>query len=69
MEVEHISAPGMHRVDDGLYLQVVSATARSWVHRYMFRGAGRRSGLGSYPEVTLAEARAKRERRRQLIPR
>jgi hypothetical protein len=60
-EVEHIVTPGTHWVDDELYLQVVSDSSRSWVHRYMFRGKARRSGLGSYPDVSLAEARRKRD--------
>jgi integrase len=33
----------------------------------MFRGKQRRSGLGSYPEVSVADARAKRDEERALI--
>src|SRR5262249_36116981 len=64
VEVARIT-DGVHRVDDGLYLQVKSG--RSWIHRYQFRGKARWSGLGSAREVTLAEARAARDRERRLI--
>src|SRR5882672_3892563 len=67
LEVARITAPGIYRVDDGLYLQVESKTARSWLHRYMFRRKQRRSGLGSYPEVSLADARAKRDEERAQL--
>lgn len=60
-EVEHIKAPGMHPVDAGLYLQIMSINSRSWIHRYTFKGKARWSGLGPYPEMSLADARAKRD--------
>jgi len=42
----------------GLDLQV-NGNAISWLHRYTFKGKSRWSGLGSYPELSLAGARAK----------
>jgi len=36
-----------------------SQTNKSWMLRYMLDGKRRKVGLGSYPEVTLAEARKK----------
>jgi integrase len=60
-EVEQLAKrPGDHRVDTGLYLQVKNG-ACSWLHRYRFKGAQRWSGLGAYPETTLAAARKKRD--------
>ena len=43
----------------GLYLQVTSADAKSWVFRYSLRGKAREMGLGSLRKVTLADARRK----------
>jgi integrase len=60
-EIEQLSKkPGMHRADEGLYLQVKNG-ACSWLHRYRFRGVPRLSGLGAYPGITLAIARKKRD--------
>jgi hypothetical protein len=36
-EIEHLKALGMHLVDAGLYLQIKNG-ARSWIHRYTFKG-------------------------------
>jgi integrase len=67
LQIARITKPGRHPVDAGLYFQFQSMTARSWFHRYQFRGKERWSGLGPYPEVTLAEARAKRDEERVQI--
>lgn len=57
---------GLHADGKGLYLRVTSATARSWVLRYMLDGKAREMGLGPYPDVSLAEARqAATEARKQ----
>jgi len=42
---------------DGLALQVTASGARSWVLRLSVAGKQREMGLGSFPTVTLAEAR------------
>ncbi len=60
-EIEHLTAPGKHWVDDNLYLQIVDADVRSWIHRFTLNGKARWSGLGSYPSITLAAARQKRD--------
>jgi hypothetical protein len=48
-EVERIKEPGLHRVDSGLYLQIMSVNSRSWIHRYTFKGKAQWSGLGGLP--------------------
>jgi integrase len=58
--------PGLHGDGGGLYLRVTSATARSWVFRYMLAGKAREMGLGSYPEITLAQARTAATEARQI---
>ncbi|WP_397544214.1 phage integrase central domain-containing protein [Roseovarius salis] len=42
---------------DGLLLQVTPTGARSWLLRATVKGKRRQIGLGSYPDVTLAQAR------------
>jgi hypothetical protein len=41
----------------GLYLKVQPGGARSWLLRYQLAGRVHDLGLGTYPEITLAEAR------------
>src|SRR5438105_1109462 len=55
--VETISAPGYYPDGDGLYLQVTSAGAKSWVYCFSLRGRSREMGLGSAALLSLADAR------------
>jgi hypothetical protein len=41
------SKPGFYHDGDGLYLQVTSATARSWIYCYKLDGKTKDVGLGS----------------------
>lgn len=45
--------------DNGLYLRVMPTGRKSWVYRYHFDNRPRRMTLGSYPALSLAEARKK----------
>lgn len=51
--------PVLFRVSAGLYLQVTPGQSKQWVHRFMLAGKSRHMGLGAYPAVGLADARAK----------
>jgi integrase len=56
---------------DGLYL-LVSPTkkpgrGKSWRFKYFFDGKEKLLSLGSYPEISLAEARSRRDQARKLI--
>jgi integrase len=63
--------PGMLADGNGLYLQCTAAPAgtvnRSWLFRYTFAGRERWMGLGSAKDISLAEARAERDRCRRLL--
>lgn len=60
--------PGMYADGDGLYLQVTSPTAKSWIFRYSRAGKKREMGLGSLNAISLAEARERaRICRQQLV--
>jgi integrase len=41
----------------GLAIRVFPTGKRTWIFRYLFEGVGRRMTLGSYPFMSLAEAR------------
>jgi len=51
----------------GLYLEVMPNGSRYWRMRYRYAGKDTRLALGVYPEVTLAEARLKRDAARATL--
>lgn len=60
IHVKRLSAPGRHAVGgipSGLSLSITDSGARSWIFRVTAGRNRRHIGLGSYPEVSLAEAR------------
>src|ERR1700687_3217141 len=50
--------PGFYADGRGLYLSVSSSGSRSWIFSYMLRGRSRDMGLGSFPDITLADPRS-----------
>jgi hypothetical protein len=50
---------GLYGDGGGLYLQVTSPVARSWIFKFQRDGRQRMMGLGSLDIVTLADAREK----------
>ena len=52
---------------DGLYLQVSPRGAKTWQLRYHFGGKERTMSGGSYPRVSLQEARELRHRTKRLL--
>lgn len=66
LQVRRITSPGNYCDGGGLYLQVTSDGARSWIYRYMLVGKAREMGLGPLHSVSLAEARIKAAAARKL---
>lgn len=58
-----------YRLSDekGLYLEVTSAGGRYWRMKYRYQGKEKRLAFGVYPDVSLAQARAKRDEARALL--
>lgn len=52
---------------DGLFLQIMPGGGRYWRLRYFFLGKEKTLALGTYPEVSLADARDKRHEARKLL--
>ena len=69
LEVRRLTKPGRWSVGgvDGLALQVSAAGARSWILRIRVAGTQREMGLGSFPTVTLADAREKARQHRTTV--
>lgn len=51
----------------GLYLTVSTSGAKLWYFRYRLNGKENRLAFGPYPQITLAEAREKRDAARKLL--
>lgn len=58
---------GAKLLHDGRGLYLDPRNGKSWAYRYVVAGKERWMGLGPYPEVSLARARAKREEARRLL--
>lgn len=51
----------------GLYLEVTPAGGKHWRWKFRFDGKEKRLAIGSYPAITLGEARAAREKARLVL--
>ncbi|MDO3377062.1 tyrosine-type recombinase/integrase [Geoalkalibacter halelectricus] len=58
-----------HFDGDGLYLLVTPAGGKGWRFKYRFDGKEKLLSFGSYPEISLSEARQRREEARQQVAR
>ena len=67
LAVDRKKQAGYYADGDGLYLQVTSSGAKSWLYRYMLAGRRREMGLGACADVTLAQSRAKATVSRQSV--
>lgn len=59
LQATKLKESGMHGDGAGLWLKVTEGGSKSWILRYAFNGRERWTGLGPYPDVSLAEARDK----------
>lgn len=64
--VAKLNEPGRHGDGGGLYLAIGPTGGKSWVFRFKVDGRERAMGLGPFPDVSLAEARAKAAECRRL---
>jgi len=69
LAVSRLKEPGAYPVGKvaGLYLQVSSETARSWILRVKIGDKRREIGLGAYPAVSLKDAHTKAQAERDKI--
>lgn len=51
----------------GLYLEVAPTGGKLWRLKYRFAGKEKRLALGTYPEISLADARERRDEARRLL--
>ncbi|MWA31165.1 tyrosine-type recombinase/integrase [Burkholderia pseudomallei] len=67
LRVSKALEPGYYSDGGGLQLQITTSGSRSWIFRYTLRGRSREMGLGPLSTVSLAAARAKAARCRELL--
>lgn len=66
--VKHTGAPaGDKHTDGGAMYLLVNAAGKYWRMNYRFADKRKTMALGVYPAVTLAKARARREKARELL--
>lgn len=66
LQVDKAKTAGLYGDGAGLSLKVTAGGSKSWIFRYMRVGKAHWMGLGSYPDVGLAEAREKAADLRKL---
>lgn len=64
-----LATPGRHFDGGGLYVEVTPAGGRYWRMKYRFGGREKRLAFGVYPEVSLKDAREKRDAARRALDR
>jgi integrase len=67
LDVAREVTPGKYADGDGLYLIIAGPTSRNWSYRYWFKSKERWHGLGSLQDVSLKDARIKRDAARQQV--
>ncbi|MES2941733.1 MAG: integrase arm-type DNA-binding domain-containing protein, partial [Pseudomonadota bacterium] len=65
--VRHATKPGFYHDGGGLYLQVSQFGTKSWILRYTIDKKTRDMGLGPVADWSLAEARERAKKFRQLV--
>ena len=65
--VETLKTPGTYVDSDGLRLVVGKTGRKRWVYRYMRDSKSTDLGLGSYPSVSLQQARLDRDSHKRLL--
>jgi integrase len=53
--------------EKGLYLEIMPNGSRYWRMKYRFAGKEKRLAMGVYPDISLAEARDRRDQARKLL--
>src|SRR5206468_8617976 len=66
VKAKSLREPGRYTDGRGLMLYINGSGSKSWVLRLMINGKRRDIGLGSFKDVSLADAREKAEQLRKL---
>lgn len=70
MSIRHARITGIDYTlgdSDGLTLNVTASGGKIWLFRYYWTGKQKRMSLGCYPQISLKEARTRRDEARALV--
>ena len=67
LKVKRLKEPGVYCDGLGLWLSVSQWGTKAWIFRYTRHGRRRHMGLGALHTVSLAEARERARRARQIL--
>ena len=65
--ITNLKRSGVYGDADGLRLRVTKTGKKNWIFRYRLFGKNKDMGLGSFPDISLSQARKKRDQQRELI--
>lgn len=65
--IEHLLDPGKYFDGGGLYVEVTKTGSKLWRLKYRINGKERRASLGTWPDVTLKEARQRAAETRERV--
>ena len=65
--ITNLKKSGVYGDADGLRLRVTKTGKKNWIFRYRLFGKNKDMGLGSFPDISLSQARKKRDQQRELI--
>ncbi|MDE2420204.1 MAG: integrase arm-type DNA-binding domain-containing protein [Gammaproteobacteria bacterium] len=60
-------APDRYNDGNNLYLHVFESGGKRWIMDYRFEGKRKTYSIGTYPDISLAEARIKRDEAKKLL--
>ena len=66
-KIAALQRPGRYAVGDGAYFQISKWHTRSWIFRYERLGRAHNMGLGPYPLISVAGARAKARNAKRML--
>ena len=66
-KIRNLKHHGKHADGLGLYLELTPAGGRYWRMKYRFGGKEKRLAFGVYPDVSLKDARARRDQARRAL--
>lgn len=67
LQATKLKKPGLYGDGAGLWLKVTEHGSRSWIFRFTLEGRERWMGLGSFPDVSIAEARENATDLRKMV--
>ena len=66
--ITNLKKSGVYGDADGLRLRVTKTGKKNWIFRYRLFGKNKDMGLGSFPDISLSQARKKKGSAKRINP-